>query len=363
MELHTLFRSRAELKKHAADRGSRGHSAKVSLKRKDEDGASRGDGKMHRETGQRCGSRAGEPATARGIERNEKQGAWKPAQLVEHAGLEVDASNGQFKVALSADRKDPGRREAPAEHSEPCVAVGAGPGASYLQRAVPVGPLSRAPESTCGSSTSPTTARRHTDSSLFAWGRLYLKKPARVSVRGFWGGDELGCHITHLALAAIARTVQTFLKASRGRAVLLRPRCTSAGAPHFEGRGAEAEDAETVDAGSLAEEERAPGRGATAGVAWSHEAGQCKKDEVRHCRGHHQRSCSEGSSLWYREVVSALRSPANAAKSPSSEVVKWTPIVEGRCYPGRDQRPYSQEGSSLYHEVEGVRTLSLLTLV
>ncbi|KAK3237327.1 hypothetical protein CYMTET_52591 [Cymbomonas tetramitiformis] len=104
----------------------------------------------------------------------ETPAAGEPA-LVEHLGLEVDTKNGQLKVNHSAERTDPGRREASAKHSEP----GAPGGSARVPE--PSSPGKRG-ETWSGSYSagtgwngrdiwrSPTTTRLHTDSSLFAWG-------------------------------------------------------------------------------------------------------------------------------------------------------------------------------------------------
>ncbi|KAK3254747.1 hypothetical protein CYMTET_36049 [Cymbomonas tetramitiformis] len=50
------------------------------------------------------------------------------------------------------------------------------------------------------------------------WGASAVRRNRQ---RDFWSRDELGCHIMHLELGAITRTVQTFLQELKGRAVQL----------------------------------------------------------------------------------------------------------------------------------------------
>ncbi|KAK3278969.1 hypothetical protein CYMTET_13128 [Cymbomonas tetramitiformis] len=107
--------------------------------------------------------------TRLGIERNEKKGQWELTRLVEHLVMEVDLATGLFRVTPARLQK------------------------IHVQ--------------------SPTRAKLHTDSSLFAWGGvLSLKHATR--------GDELRhLHITHLELEAVYKTVQLFLRELTGKVV------------------------------------------------------------------------------------------------------------------------------------------------
>ncbi|KAK3256097.1 hypothetical protein CYMTET_34750 [Cymbomonas tetramitiformis] len=106
-----------------------------------------------------------------GIEREEKKRVWQAAPLGEHPGLEVDTASGQSKVEQF-------RHLVQSHHCPPV----------------------------------------HGLLSIRWGGGLNL----RESARSFWSGNELGCHITHLELEGIPRTIQTFLQELREQTVLLR---------------------------------------------------------------------------------------------------------------------------------------------
>eukprot|EP00854_Cymbomonas_tetramitiformis_P010368 gene10368-biopygen10604 len=61
---------------------------------------------------------------------------------------------------------------------------------------------------------SPTRAKVHIGSSLFAWGNvLRLKRAAR----GFWADELRHLHITHLELEGVYKTVQSFMRELTGK--------------------------------------------------------------------------------------------------------------------------------------------------
>eukprot|EP00854_Cymbomonas_tetramitiformis_P014072 gene14072-biopygen14495 len=64
----------------------------------------------------------------------------------------------------------------------------------------------------------PTTVRLHTDSFLFAWGRRLQSEEIGA---GFWNGDDLGCHITHLELEAITSREPALMWRMRRLRILL----------------------------------------------------------------------------------------------------------------------------------------------
>eukprot|EP00854_Cymbomonas_tetramitiformis_P014074 gene14073-biopygen14497 len=117
-----------------------------------------------------------------GIEQNKKKGVWEPTQLVEHLGLEVNTKDRQFNVTPQRI----GMIRAGARHL-----------------------LSTA---------RPTTVRLHTDSFLFAWGRRLQSEEIGA---GFWNGDDLGCHITHLELEAITSREPALMWRMRRLRILL----------------------------------------------------------------------------------------------------------------------------------------------
>ncbi|KAK3270288.1 hypothetical protein CYMTET_21313 [Cymbomonas tetramitiformis] len=148
-----------------------------------------------------------------GLERNEKKGHWAPTQLVEHLGLEVDLKAGQFHMPPARLQKI--RLQAKARLSE----------ASRQRRWLPAQKLA-AFAGLCQSRRwhgrkiwrNPTTAKAHTDSSLFAWGGvLDLKHTARW----FWSDELNHLHITHMELEAVYKMVQSFLRELPGKLVRL----------------------------------------------------------------------------------------------------------------------------------------------
>ncbi|KAK3251021.1 hypothetical protein CYMTET_39632 [Cymbomonas tetramitiformis] len=134
-----------------------------------------------------------------GLFRNEKKGHWEPTQLVEHLGLEVDFEEGLFRaeqlgIQGEADEASLGRP----------TMVGQTAGDESVEWAQDLA--------------SPTRAKLHTDSSLFAWGGvLNLKKGAR----GFWNDELQKLHITHLELETVYKTVRSFLPELEGKVVRL----------------------------------------------------------------------------------------------------------------------------------------------
>ncbi|KAK3270687.1 hypothetical protein CYMTET_20924 [Cymbomonas tetramitiformis] len=154
--------------KHAANGGSRGHSARESLEHKERAQGSEDEG--------RCSGREG-------------------------AGL------------ASAFRSPsvPGRRGGSTagikfleEEKQCCLRTGVWTRGTHVSRVVPA-PRHRSPE--------PGATKRRSGATNL-----------RESARSRWSSDERGCHITHVKLEAITHTARTFLKELRRRKVLLRGR-------------------------------------------------------------------------------------------------------------------------------------------
>ncbi|KAK3273086.1 hypothetical protein CYMTET_18658 [Cymbomonas tetramitiformis] len=196
-----------------------------------------------------------------GLFRNEKKGHWEPTQLVEHLGLEVDFEEGLFRVTERRLKKIHSKATAilcRATREQRWVQARELAGFNGLCQpvymAVPTARLYLrelyfvlGKQSSWGSKVkltrqawgdvqwwaklpatsrwngrkiwrSPTRAKLHTDSSLFAWGGvLNLKKEGR----GFWNDELQKLHITHLELEAVYKTVRSFLSELEGKVVRL----------------------------------------------------------------------------------------------------------------------------------------------
>ena len=196
-----------------------------------------------------------------GLSRNEKKGVWEPTQVAVHLGLEVDLKDGLFRVTedrlqkihvkakglicrAAREKRWVQAREL-AGFNGLCQSVYlAVPAARlYLRELYFVlgtkkswgskvkltrqawGDLewwARLPATSRWNGRkiwrSPTRAKLHTDSSMYAWGGvLNLKKEAR----GFWPDELRECHITHLELEAVHKTVRSFLTELEGKVVRL----------------------------------------------------------------------------------------------------------------------------------------------
>ncbi|KAK3266141.1 hypothetical protein CYMTET_25214 [Cymbomonas tetramitiformis] len=191
--------------------------------------------------------------TRLGIERNEKKRQWEPTQLVEH----LDLAAGQFRVTLARLQKIhvqakallseasrqrrwlPARRHAGFTGLCQSVYLAVPPARLYLRELYFVLSTKRGwgskvkltlqawtdvewwlrlPAQSWWNGRkiwrSPTRAKLHTDSSLFAWGGVLNLKHA---ARGFWGDELRHLHITHLELEAVYKTVQSFLRELTGK--------------------------------------------------------------------------------------------------------------------------------------------------
>ncbi|KAK3271043.1 hypothetical protein CYMTET_20585 [Cymbomonas tetramitiformis] len=127
--------------------------------------------------------------------------------LVEHLGLEVDLKAGKFRVTPARLQNGNGGGCRPRGSQREAFA-------SWCIWRLP--PQSR--WNGCKIWRSPTRAKVHIGSSLFAWGNvLRLKRAAR----GFWADELRHLHITHLELEGVYKTVQSFMRELTGKVVRL----------------------------------------------------------------------------------------------------------------------------------------------